>query len=74
MLKNKIEKYPYACVYLAVGCADLSNKCKMTITFTATKLLESDKKCTHASLTNKFDDKDIPFYVISADDLTKLEK
>lgn len=73
-LKNKIEKYPYQYVYLAVGCADLSNECKMTIKVTATKLLESDKRCSYASVSNNYDMNDIPFYVISYDDLTKLKK
>jgi hypothetical protein len=73
-LKNKIEKYPYKYIYLAVGCADLSNKCKMTINITATKLLESNKRCSYASVSNVYDMNDIPFYVISSDDLEKLQK
>jgi hypothetical protein len=71
-LNSTIKNYPYPHVYLAVGCADLSHKCKRTISFSATKLLESDKKCTHVTVSNTFDDNDIPFYVINDEDLKRL--
>ena len=73
-LTTKIDKYPYEYIYLTTGCVDLSSKChKKICNIKVSKLLETTNGCVYKGLTNKFDTTEIPFYIISSEDLTLMQ-